>query len=77
MSVDILHLTPNDLTLMEALLTTFGEAFNEVDAYTANRPSDSYLRRLLPPTTSPFFTAAARPSHLPGQSRGNTLTSEE
>ena len=47
MSVDILHLTPNDLTLMEALLTTFGEAFNEVDAYTANRPSDSYLRRLL------------------------------
>ena len=47
MSVDIRHLTPNDLTLMEALLTTFGEAFNEVDTYTANRPSEGYLRRLL------------------------------
>jgi aminoglycoside 3-N-acetyltransferase I len=35
MSVDIRHLTPNDLTLMEALLTTFGEAFNEVDTYTS------------------------------------------
>ena len=47
MSVDIRHLTPNDLTLMEALLTTFGEAFNEVHTYTANRPGEGYLRRLL------------------------------
>src|SRR5688500_9412799 len=47
MSVDIRHLTPNDLTLMEALLTMFGEAFNEVDTYTANRPGEGYLRRLL------------------------------
>ncbi|XDY96600.1 AAC(3)-I family aminoglycoside N-acetyltransferase [Pseudomonas benzenivorans] len=32
---------------MEALLRTFGEAFNDVDTYTANRPSEDYLRRLL------------------------------
>jgi aminoglycoside 3-N-acetyltransferase I len=32
---------------MEALLATFGEAFNDLDAYTANRPSAAYLLRLL------------------------------
>lgn len=47
MSVDVRHLTPNDVALMEALLTTFGEAFNEVGTYTENRPSAGYLRRLL------------------------------
>ena len=47
MSVDIRHLTPNDLTLMEALLRTFGEAFNDVHTYTARRPGEGYLRRLL------------------------------
>ncbi len=47
MSVDIRHLTPNDIPLMEALLSTFGEAFSDVDTYTANRPSEGYLRRLL------------------------------
>jgi aminoglycoside 3-N-acetyltransferase I len=47
MSVDIHHLTPNDVSLVHALLKTFGEAFNELDTYTANRPSEHYLRRLL------------------------------
>jgi aminoglycoside 3-N-acetyltransferase I len=47
MSVDIRHLTPNDLPLMDALLRTFGEAFNDIDTYTAKRPSEDYLRRLL------------------------------
>jgi aminoglycoside 3-N-acetyltransferase I len=47
MLVDIRHLTPNDVPLMDALLRTFGEAFNDVDTYTANRPSEDYLRRLL------------------------------
>lgn len=32
---------------MNALLKTFGEVFNEVDAYAAKRPSERYLRRLL------------------------------
>ena len=47
MLVDIRQLTPNDVPLMDALLRTFGEAFNDFDTYTANRPSDDYLRRLL------------------------------
>lgn len=47
MPVDIRHLTPNDVSLMKALLTTFGEAFNELDTYVANQPSEGYLRRLL------------------------------
>lgn len=47
MSVDIRHLTPNDVALMEALLTTFGEAFNDVGTYADNRPSTDYLRQLL------------------------------
>jgi aminoglycoside 3-N-acetyltransferase I len=47
MLIDIRHLTPNDVPLMDALLRTFGEAFNDVDTYTANPPSEGYLRRLL------------------------------
>jgi aminoglycoside 3-N-acetyltransferase I len=47
MPVEIRHLTPNDLPLMDALLRTFGEAFNDVDAYTANRPTADYMKRLL------------------------------
>lgn len=42
---------------MEALLTTFGEAFDEVDTYTANRPGADYLRRLLADDT--FIALAA------------------
>ncbi len=40
-------LTANDLVLMDGLLRTFGEAFDDMDTYTANRPSDDYLRKLL------------------------------
>ena len=47
MFIDIRHLTANDVPLMNALLRTFGEAFNDVDTYTANPPSEGYLRRLL------------------------------
>lgn len=32
---------------MEALLTTLGEAFDEVETYSGNRPSRDYLRQLL------------------------------
>jgi aminoglycoside 3-N-acetyltransferase I len=45
--VDIRHLTSDDIALMEALLATFGEAFNDVDSYTGKRPSGDYLRRLI------------------------------
>jgi len=46
-SVSIRQLTPDDLALMEAVLTTFGEAFEEVETYGKNRPGEEYLRRLL------------------------------
>lgn len=47
MPVDIRQLTSNDISLMASLLTTFGEAFDDVETYSANRPSEEYLRRLL------------------------------
>ena len=47
MSLSVRQITPNDVTLMEALLATFGDAFDDVDTYTGNRPSAGYLRRLL------------------------------
>lgn len=47
MTIDIRELGPDGLPLMHALLTTFGEAFQEADTYSANRPDDSYLRDML------------------------------
>jgi len=44
---DIHLLSANDIPLMEALLTTFGQVFNEPQTYMENRPSQEYLRRLL------------------------------
>ncbi len=43
----IYQLTPNDLPLMQALLTMFGEAFDDLETYNAKRPGDAYLQRLL------------------------------
>lgn len=43
----IYTLAPGDVAVMEALLTTFGEAFDEVETYGAARPSAAYLERLL------------------------------
>lgn len=40
-------LAPGDTSLMEALLVTFGEAFNDLDTHTKRRPSADYLSRLL------------------------------
>jgi aminoglycoside 3-N-acetyltransferase I len=47
MSFGIRQLAANDVALMEAMLTTFGEAFDEVETYSAARPSKPYLERLL------------------------------
>ncbi|WP_072218145.1 AAC(3)-I family aminoglycoside N-acetyltransferase [Leptolyngbya sp. NIES-2104] len=41
------QIAPDDVALLEALLTTFGEAFDEVETYNGNRPSVAYLKRLL------------------------------
>jgi aminoglycoside 3-N-acetyltransferase I len=46
-SLSIRQLTPEDVALLEAMMTVFGEAFEEVDTYTAARPSARYLKHLL------------------------------
>jgi len=40
-------LKSEDLTLMASMMTTFGKAFDDVETYTASRPSNAYLQRLL------------------------------
>jgi aminoglycoside 3-N-acetyltransferase I len=47
MSLSIYRIMPNDVALMQSLLTTFADAFDDADAYTRNQPSADYLRRLL------------------------------
>ena len=49
-------LAPDDVALMESLLTVFGEAFDEVETYCGARPSAAYLQRLL---GSNYFLALA------------------
>ena len=51
------RLAPLDVAMMEAMLTTFGEAFGEVETYSAARPSSAYLERLLGSDT--FIAIAA------------------
>lgn len=43
----IVQLGPDDLATMDALLTVFGKAFDEVDTYGEARPDAHYQRRLL------------------------------
>jgi aminoglycoside 3-N-acetyltransferase I len=43
----IRRLTPGDVALMDAMMAMFGDAFDEVDTYTTERPSREYLGRLL------------------------------
>jgi aminoglycoside 3-N-acetyltransferase I len=46
-AVGIRALGPGDVALMGAMLTIFGEAFNEPETYGAARPRAAYLERLL------------------------------
>jgi aminoglycoside 3-N-acetyltransferase I len=55
-SIDIRSLSPADVTLMEAMLTMFGDAFEEVETYSGARPSKAYLESLL---GSDYFIALA------------------
>jgi aminoglycoside 3-N-acetyltransferase I len=45
--VRVRRLTSDDVALMHALLSIFGEAFDEEATYNDNRPSPGYLQRLL------------------------------
>lgn len=56
LSFNIHLLTSEDLALMESMMMTFGKAFDEVETYTAARPSKAYLERLL---ASDYFIALA------------------
>ncbi|MGM0703613.1 MAG: AAC(3)-I family aminoglycoside N-acetyltransferase [Pseudomonadota bacterium] len=51
------RLTAQDVPMMHALLTTFGDVFDEVETYGNARPDDAYLRRLLGSDT--FIALAA------------------
>ena len=57
MSTRIQQIAPADVELMESLSTMFGEAFGDAESYTARRPSQDYLRRLLASDT--FIALAA------------------
>ncbi len=46
-SFSIKQLSAIDLELMDSMLTLFGDAFNETETYTARRPGNAYLRKLL------------------------------
>ena len=58
--VSIHHLTPDDVEEMHALLTVFGEAFDDVGTYSGNRPSAAYLQRLLDSDSFIALTASRR-----------------
>ncbi len=55
--VEVRQLGRDDIALMEAMMTTFGEAFDDMDAYTASRPSSEYTQRLL--SSDSFIALAA------------------
>jgi aminoglycoside 3-N-acetyltransferase I len=55
-NISIHQIAPDDMVLMEGLLTMFGEVFEEVETYSGNRPSEGYLRLLL---GSGYFIALA------------------
>jgi aminoglycoside 3-N-acetyltransferase I len=46
-SFSVRQLLPDDAAFMEAMLTTFGDAFEEIETYCARRPGRAYLERLL------------------------------
>lgn len=54
--LEVRQLDPDDIALMKALLTVFGEAFDDMHTYTARPPSEGYLQRLL---EGDSFTALA------------------
>lgn len=56
MNLTIQQIAPEDVALMEALLATFGEAFDDIEIYSGNRPSADYLRQLL---KNDYFIAIA------------------
>ena len=46
-NTSVVRIGPDDIALMQSVLTTFGEAFDDVATYNGARPSTAYLKRLL------------------------------
>jgi aminoglycoside 3-N-acetyltransferase I len=47
MTLTVHRISAAEISLLEALMTTFGQAFNDMDTYTAKRPGRNYLKQLL------------------------------
>ena len=71
MAVSIRRIMPDDVALMEPLLDMFSEAFDDVDSYSAKRPSVEYQRKLL---ASDYFIAIA--AFLDGELAGGIAAYE-
>jgi aminoglycoside 3-N-acetyltransferase I len=56
MPCSIRQLSSNDVVQMEAMLTVFGSAFDEMKTYTGKSPGSAYLQRLL---DNEYFIALA------------------
>ena len=46
-TVSIRRVAPREVALLDGMLTTFGEAFGDVETYSGARPSAGYMERLL------------------------------
>ncbi|MGD9523175.1 MAG: AAC(3)-I family aminoglycoside N-acetyltransferase [Gemmatimonadales bacterium] len=57
MPIQIHRVGPDEIALMEAVATTFGEGFDDPETYTGRRPSAAYLRCLLAGETFMAFAA--------------------
>lgn len=57
MSVRIIHLTKNDVALLQSMNAMFGEVFDDEVSYSSNKPAPSYLQALLGSTN--FIALAA------------------
>lgn len=57
MPVKIIHLTKNDVGMLQSINAMFGEVFDDEASYAGNKPSPNYLRALL--DTKNFIALAA------------------
>lgn len=56
-TLSIRRVAPSDVALLEGILTTFGEAFADIETYSGARPSAAYLEGLL--SSDSFIAIAA------------------
>ena len=57
MTIKIIHLTKDDVSLLQSIDRMFGEVFDDEVSYSSNKPSTSYLQELLGSTN--FISLAA------------------